>query len=158
METDLRKYQKHKSTAKVRGIDFNLTFDEWLNIWQNSGHYQDRGRGKGKYVMSRIDDKGGYTLGNVFIQLNKDNVIDACKGNDWNKGRIHTEKTKKKISQGLKGRILSQEWKDKIKAAGIGKKKPPTIITCKHCGKQGAMNNINRWHNNNCKLKEFYND
>ena len=56
METDFRKYQKHKAGAKYRGIDFKLSFEEWLDIWLQSGFYDKRGIGKGSYVMSRYND------------------------------------------------------------------------------------------------------
>ena len=79
IETPVRKYQKHKATAKIRGIDFQLTFDEWFNIWQQSGKFNLRGRGSGTYVMSRVNDTGSYAIGNVFIQPNIQNIIPISK-------------------------------------------------------------------------------
>ena len=66
--------------AKYRGIDFELTFDEWYDIWQQSGHWADRGRGHGKYCMSRVNDIGAYKVGNVFIQLSTKNSGDFHRG------------------------------------------------------------------------------
>ena len=87
------KYACHKSKAKSRGIEFNLTYEQWWDIWQQSGKWDQRGKGKGSYVMSRIGDKGGYTLGNVFIQSNSDNVIEG------NKNRIISAQTRSKLSE-----------------------------------------------------------
>ena len=70
----------HKCVAKQRNVEFMLSFDEWLDIWVNSGHWEDRGAGKGKYVMSRYNDVGPYALNNVFIQPFEKNVLDAIKG------------------------------------------------------------------------------
>lgn len=152
MATDIRKYQKHKSTAKHRGIDFNLSFDEWLDIWQQSGKYHLRGRGAGTYVMSRINDAGPYAIGNVFINSNAQNVIDA-KNTGRRKGSTHSEETKKMFSEQRKGKSKSQDWKINIGLANKGKKKPPQIVECVHCKKQGALNNMKRWHFDNCRSK-----
>jgi hypothetical protein len=61
-------YACQKSKAKHRGIEFHLTYDEWLQLWISSGHLQDRGCHKGSYVMSRLKDQGPYAIGNVIIQ------------------------------------------------------------------------------------------
>lgn len=79
-DTNRYKYSMQKCIARKRGIDFNFTFEDWLSFWQASGHWEQRGRNKGQYVMSRYGDVGPYELGNVFIQLNADNSRDACKG------------------------------------------------------------------------------
>ena len=133
MTTDLRKYQTHKSTAKIRGVDFNLTFAEWMAIWQQSGNFHLRGRGTGTYVMSRYNDTGPYAIGNVFIQPNIQNIIDA-KGTGRRKGSTHSEETKRMYSEQRKG-ILKPK------------------VECPHCKKMIAVNMSKRWHNDNCKDK-----
>lgn len=66
-------YCRQKSTAGNRGIDWALSFGDWFSIWQESGKLHLRGRGIGRYVMSRVCDAGGYVLGNVHIQLSTEN-------------------------------------------------------------------------------------
>ena len=61
-------------------IQFKLTFEEWLKIWIDSGKFHLRGKKIGQYCMSRIGDKGHYEVGNVFIQLNSQNRVDAMLG------------------------------------------------------------------------------
>jgi hypothetical protein len=61
----------------VRGIEFHLSLTEWHEIWERSGHFHERGRGHGRYVMSRLGDKGAYEVGNVFIQLADENGREA---------------------------------------------------------------------------------
>ena len=61
-------YACQKGKAKHRGIDFNLTYEQWFDIWKNSGHLADRGCRQGGYVMSRIKDQGPYEIGNIIIQ------------------------------------------------------------------------------------------
>jgi DNA-binding CsgD family transcriptional regulator len=60
-------YLQQKENSEKRGIDFRLTFPEWWDVWQESGHWEQRGRGKDKYCMSRIADSGAYELGNIEI-------------------------------------------------------------------------------------------
>ena len=72
-------YRNHKNSAAARGIQFDLSLGQWWAIWQASGHAHERGRGKGKYCMSRMSDAGGYVLGNVHIQPCVENSRDAVK-------------------------------------------------------------------------------
>ena len=69
-------YAKHKENARRRGIDFELTFDQWWAIWEKSGRWNNRGNRKGRYVMSRLNDVGPYAIGNVFIATFSSNVCD----------------------------------------------------------------------------------
>ena len=94
----LKAYTQHKSNAKTRGIEVKLTFDEWKQIWLDSGKWDQRGRGADKYCMCRIGDKGCYEVGNVFIGLGKINVRDG------NLGKPNSEETKRKKSEALKGK------------------------------------------------------
>ena len=79
-------------------IEFNLTFDEWFKIWQDSGKYKQRGVRKGQYCMSRYNDIGNYEIGNVFIQPIQQNTKDALNAGIFgNKNIPHKTDTKKKI-------------------------------------------------------------
>lgn len=62
-----RAFQGHKDTATQRGIPFLLTFEEWWEIWQQSGHWHQRGRKRGQYCMARCGDRGAYEASNVRI-------------------------------------------------------------------------------------------
>ena len=44
-----------------------LSFDEWLQEWVKSGHWHERGKLTGQYVMTRIGDSGHYEVGNIVI-------------------------------------------------------------------------------------------
>ncbi len=78
------KYACHKSKAKSRGIEFNLTYEEWYDIWYKSGKWEQRGARKGQYVMSRYNDTGAYEMGNVFIQPHEENRREAMLGKPAN--------------------------------------------------------------------------
>jgi hypothetical protein len=77
-------FVQQRNSAKSRGIAWTLLFSRWLAIWQESGKLELRGRGKGRYVMSRIKDEGGYVMGNVHIQLSTENNREGlakCRNN-----------------------------------------------------------------------------
>lgn len=70
-------YRSQEKSAAARGIEWGLNLAQWLEIWKTSGKLDLRGRGKGKYLMSRIKDSGGYETGNVHIQLATQNSREA---------------------------------------------------------------------------------
>lgn len=73
----LKSYRNQENSAGLRGIDWSISLAQWLEVWRASGKLDQRGRGKGKYVMSRIRDTGGYEIGNVHIQLATENSREA---------------------------------------------------------------------------------
>jgi transposase len=67
-----RAYMSQRNNARHRGIGWELTLWQWWTIWQESGHWDQRGRGHG-YVMCRKGDEGSYAIGNVFIATAAEN-------------------------------------------------------------------------------------
>lgn len=67
---------RHKTGAQGNPVEMRLSFEQWSKIWEDSGHWADRGTRKGKYCMSRKNDIGHYETGNVFIQLHSKNSSD----------------------------------------------------------------------------------
>lgn len=63
--TPVSRYNAQKQTAKRRGIAFDLTFEEWWDIWEPFWHM--RGRDKDSLVMCRVNDQGSYSKTNVYI-------------------------------------------------------------------------------------------
>lgn len=70
------KYYQHKTNAARRNIPFLLTFDEWRMLWEASGHWHERGKGRGRYCMARRGDTGPYAIGNVRICRNDENGVE----------------------------------------------------------------------------------
>lgn len=58
------KFYTQQNHAKRRGIEWKLTFEEWLLWWGED--LDKRGRGFGKLQMCRIGDEGPYSLGNIY--------------------------------------------------------------------------------------------
>lgn len=89
-----------------------------------------------------------------------------------NFGRIASDETKSKISQSNKGKTFSEEHRSKLLQSYrydvkpmLGKTHSETTkskmsesqkrsprLTCPHCNKSGAPNNMRRYHFDNCKL------
>lgn len=89
-------WYSQKFTAERRGIEFSLSFYEWLDIWKRSGKLAERGRKKGQYCMARFEDKGPYCKENVQIILHSENTTDGWK--------LHRDATSKKMSIVHKGK------------------------------------------------------
>ena len=64
------RFVEHKKNARLRGVEFVMSFDEWWTIWEP--HWE--GRGVGKLVMCRTGDKGAYEVGNVRIDSQSNNA------------------------------------------------------------------------------------
>jgi hypothetical protein len=98
-----QRYNEQKCRAHNRGIDFRLTLDQWINIWEKSGKWNLRGCKKGHYVMSRINDSGAYEYDNVFIQLHESNAKDGQLGK--NKSFNHIQSIKKRMLGNKNGSV-----------------------------------------------------
>ena len=81
LKTAKAKWFAHRQNARRRGIVFDFPFEQWLEFWLDSGHWHDRGiKSADNYVMSRKGDTGPYSIDNVVIKSNRDNVFEGNKG------------------------------------------------------------------------------
>jgi len=67
------KYCQSRAQAKIRGIEWELSFAEWWGIWERSGKYDQRGVEFDQYCMTRCRDDGPYAWWNVRIRTTGDN-------------------------------------------------------------------------------------
>jgi len=61
-------FREQRRRAKARGIEFRLTYEEWVSWWETNlgpNWAQCRGRRAMDYVMGRTGDTGAYELGNI---------------------------------------------------------------------------------------------
>lgn len=86
-------FGRQRYQAQKRGIEWNLSLEQWWDFWQSSGYWDQRGRGQG-YVMCRRGDTGPYEIGNIFIAL--------CRHNSSNR-------------RGKKSKLPIGVWKDRGK-------------------------------------------
>jgi hypothetical protein len=75
----LHSFHVQRGVAKSRGVEWKLEFWEWLQIWEESGHFDERGPHKGEWVMGRNGDRGPYAADNVKIIRAETNNSDAQK-------------------------------------------------------------------------------
>src|SRR5690348_12983126 len=86
-KTPRGKFRNQKNGARVRGIPWRLTFEQWWALW--APHWDKRGHGAGKLQMCRHNDSGAYEVGNVYIATHEQNVSDAWKNGCHEIGRAH---------------------------------------------------------------------
>jgi hypothetical protein len=143
-------YWAHKQGAKSRNIEFLLTFEEWLQIWQDSGQLENRGRGSSEYCMARFGDKGPYAIGNVKIITNAENISEG----HWKKMSESHKKAlliankkpksiehRKKLSDFHKTNELAKENLRKIQQSKIGK---PVTLEARRNLSKGQLKRIAR--------------
>lgn len=122
-----RAFTQHRANAKLRGVEWLLTFDEWWAVWEASDKWTQRGTSAGQYCMARLGpDIGPYRAGNVFIQLSAENARDGSLGlkrtpeqnaarGEWMKGNKHrlghtnSQRQRDAVSAKLKGRKFTAE-------------------------------------------------
>lgn len=127
---ELQAYKQHKINAEKRGIDFLLSFEEWLQLWEESGHLAERGCRSGQYCMARQGDKGPYAVGNVRICSVTENhmeyehapevravLSEKSKGNKSFLGKTHTDEFRTALSRRNRGNTYTK-----------GKKRCPEVV------------------------------
>lgn len=65
--TPVGAFNSQRQNAMTRGLEWRLSLWSWWHIWQQSGKWEQRGRGGDLYVMCRHGDTGAYEEGNVYI-------------------------------------------------------------------------------------------
>lgn len=90
-----KQYSFQKCTAKYRGIDWNFTYDTWIEWWGED--ISKRGCKKDQLVMARNGDIGPYSPDNVRKLTHGENVKEA------QMGRIFSVERRQKISAKLLG-------------------------------------------------------
>ena len=73
-------YDDQLRHAADRGIEWLFTYAEWLEMWLVSGKWEQRGRGNGKYCMSRKGDVGPYSKRNCLIITVEENQSQRWDG------------------------------------------------------------------------------
>lgn len=92
LSTPRGKFSVQKRKAKRRGIVWELSFDDWWSIWQESDRWDERGDRVGMYCMSRKEDTGPYAVGNVFINEFGNNTLESYQRYGVNElGRFNTK-------------------------------------------------------------------
>lgn len=67
-------YNNLKSNAKRRNKYFDLTFEEFKKFAIETDYLYGKGKTKSSYTIDRIDEDGGYTLKNIQVLTNENNI------------------------------------------------------------------------------------
>ena len=73
----LHGFHEQRRAAGQRGVEWQLDFRQWLEIWQASGHLHERGRCRGQFQMCRRGGIGPYASSNVRIDKMEINASEA---------------------------------------------------------------------------------
>ncbi len=71
-----QRFSQQRAGAKRRGIEWRLTFDQWLEWWGDD--LDRRGRASWQLQMQRFHDRGAYELGNIRKGTPADNSRTAA--------------------------------------------------------------------------------
>lgn len=75
--SSLKRWQNQRGSARWRGIAFEITFEQWEAWWAETGHFDERGKERGQWVMARKGDRGAYETGNVECIKAERNVSEG---------------------------------------------------------------------------------
>jgi hypothetical protein len=89
------KFKQQRNSAKARGVEWLMTFEEWWGVWDASGKWSQRGHRDGQYVMGRHGDTGPYAVGNVsIITSNENHSVQRSRSRDLPIGVIQLKNGK----------------------------------------------------------------
>jgi len=130
---------RRKPDRNGHRIQVTMTFEDWLQVWIDSGKLHLRGNGRGKYCMARRDDLGDYVAGNVEIKSCEENSREGKLGRPGMKGRVSPTKgmTQSESSNDLRS--------DYMRAA--------PRVCCPHCLKVGQRAAMLRHHMDRCSFR-----
>ena len=79
---------KHKAQANYRGELYELTFQDWQQLWNKDDRWQERGR-SGTSLCLTMRDKGmGWTMTNVEVITRNEQVRRQCELNRGKKYKV----------------------------------------------------------------------
>ncbi len=67
-------WAKHRSQAHYRGESYDLTFEDWQEIWSNPEDFLRRGRKPDDLTLTRRDPELPWTLDNCEVLLRLDQL------------------------------------------------------------------------------------
>jgi len=119
---------------KYRYSDSSKRSDHWKNVVNKYGF-------NAEILAYWETEQAAFDHEKLLISCFKDmgyKLVNKTEGGEGPSGHIHTEEHKKLISQKLKGKIVSQETKEKLKISAL--KRPKRILSEETKNKIGLTN------------------
>ncbi len=146
-----KEYINNRWNAKRRSIPWFFTYVTWWRKWCESGHYHERGRGRGKYQLTRPGDKGPYSYENTNIVTSEQNAREV-----W-KNKKRASKIRANMSIAHTGVPRSKEFCEKNSKRMMGKKYAlgwkPSAETRQKMSENNARAMLGRKHSKETRAK-----
>lgn len=141
-------------TDKEKCIDFGLAFselfdivksNEWANLEPENG------------INGFVPGTASSLKGRKLTEEHKAKIAQSTKGREaHNKGlpsplRGRESPLKGRIGRAIKGKPSPKRGLPNPGASTANKGVPKRKVICPHCNKEGGVNNMNRYHFDNCK-------
>ena len=165
----IKKYGKENFTKTIlkefESIDEARKYEEYLieyhDAIKNTEYYNLTKGGNGGFSENaKIKQRSAETRqkisqsqkGKTVSEKTRKLLSEKLKGTlPWNTGIPRSEETKQKLSATLKGKPLSEQHRINISKAQQGREYKLSV--CPHCNKSGGVNVMQRWHFDKCTLK-----
>jgi hypothetical protein len=98
-----------------------------------------------KKISQSNSAEKNFMYGKTHSEESKNKISIRKKGHTHNKGILKSDTHKRKISEKLKGKIFSEEHKQKLKSV--------PKIKCEYCGQTSSPAMWKRWHGDKCKFQ-----
>ena len=69
-----RVFIQQRNQANFRKEEWTMTFAEWKSVWDQSGQWENRGRTKDTFCMTRLDVEKPWTVDNAIIVTRHDHA------------------------------------------------------------------------------------
>lgn len=63
-----RNYINQRNSSMQRGIEWSISFPDWVDAWKSSGNWNNRGCSEDGYCLARKDFTVGFTKDNVVVE------------------------------------------------------------------------------------------
>lgn len=84
-----------RAQANFRGESFELTFEEYYQLWKND--WDNRGRQPDNMCMTRIDKEGAWSIDNVHVITRKEHLIEQGRARKGYRMTYNPRYTKLKV-------------------------------------------------------------
>lgn len=165
------------SSSHLFWSDFNDSTMQWIREIVHRGTCEECLRHEQELLKSiDLREDKWYNNARGATVIFTDEVREKIRNHHLGKssgmlGKTHSEETRKTLSQKLRGRVLSEEHKAALRKPRKNtekmkghKKSPETLakikgipkpkVECPHCKQLVPIHLRNRWHFDNCKVKQ----